>query len=86
METERIPGLQKAAIFLFAIGEELASQIVKKLDEEEIKRLGGTMAKVSSVTPVCWTTFSPSSANWPPLYPDRSPWAPPGAVSSLRMS
>ena len=51
METERIPGLQKAAIFLFAIGEELASQIVKKLDEEEIKRLGGTMAKVSSITP-----------------------------------
>jgi len=51
METDRITGPQKAAIFLFAIGEELASQIVKKLDEEEIKRLGGTMAKGSSITP-----------------------------------
>ena len=51
METDRISGPQKAAIFLFAIGEELASQIVKKLDEEEIKRLGGSMAKVSSITP-----------------------------------
>ncbi len=51
MEPDRITGPQKAAIFLFAIGEELASQIVKKLDEEEIKRLGGTMAKGSSITP-----------------------------------
>jgi len=51
MESDRITGPQKAAIFLFAIGEELASQIVKKLDEEEIKRLGGSMAKVSSITP-----------------------------------
>ena len=51
MEPDRITGPQKAAIFLFAIGEELASQIVKKLDEEEIKRLGGSMAKVSSITP-----------------------------------
>jgi flagellar motor switch protein FliG len=51
METDRITGPQKAAIFLFAIGEELASQIVKKLDEEEIKQLGGSLAKVSSITP-----------------------------------
>jgi len=48
---ERVSGPEKAAIFLFAIGEELASEIIKKLDEEEIKRLGGSMAKVSSVSP-----------------------------------
>ena len=51
MMAERITGPQKAAIFLFAIGEELASEIVKKLDEEEIKKLGGSMAKLSSITP-----------------------------------
>lgn len=51
MAADRIPGPQKAAIFLFAIGEELASEIVKKLDEEEIKKLGGSMGKISSITP-----------------------------------
>ena len=51
METEKIPGLQKAAIFLLAIGEDMASQIFKKLDEEEITKLGSTMAKVSAVSP-----------------------------------
>jgi len=51
MESDKITGPQKAAIFLLAIGEELASQVVKKLDEQEIKTLGGSMAKVSSITP-----------------------------------
>lgn len=51
MVAARITGPQKAAIFLFAIGEELASEIVKKLDEEEIKRLGGSMSKLFSITP-----------------------------------
>lgn len=50
MANEKISGPQKAAIFLYAIGEELASEIVKKLDEDEIKRLGGSMSKVSAVT------------------------------------
>jgi len=51
MVADKITGRQKAAIFLFAIGEELASEIVKKLDEEEIKKLGGSMSKLFSVTP-----------------------------------
>ena len=51
MVAERITGPQKAAIFLFAIGEELASEIVKKLDEQEIKRLGGSMSQLFSITP-----------------------------------
>jgi flagellar motor switch protein FliG len=48
---EKITGPQKAALFLFAIGEELAGEIVKKLDGEEIKKLGGSMAKISAVSP-----------------------------------
>jgi flagellar motor switch protein FliG len=71
VETDRITGPQKAAMFLFAIGEELASQIVRKLDEEEIKMLGGSMVKVSSITPkmldTIFTEFNEltSSANGP---------------------
>lgn len=48
---DRIPGPEKAAIFLYSLGEDLASQIVKNLDEEELKKLGGSMAKVSSIPP-----------------------------------
>jgi flagellar motor switch protein FliG len=51
MVNDRITGPQKAAIFLYSLGEDLASEIVKNLDEEEIKKLGGSMAKVSSIPP-----------------------------------
>jgi flagellar motor switch protein FliG len=51
MLNDKLTGPQKAAIFLFSIGEELASTIVKRLDEDEIKKLGGSMAKVFSVSP-----------------------------------
>jgi flagellar motor switch protein FliG len=51
MINDKLTGPQKAAVFLFSIGEELASTIVKRLDEEEIKKLGGFMSKVSSVSP-----------------------------------
>jgi flagellar motor switch protein FliG len=51
MVTDKVSGPQKAAIFLYAIGEELASEIVKKLDEDEIKKLGGSMSKIASITP-----------------------------------
>ncbi len=47
---EKISGPQKAALFLFAIGEEVASEIVKKFDEAEIKQLGGSMAKISAIS------------------------------------
>jgi chromosome segregation ATPase len=51
MANERLTGSQKAAIFLFSIGEDLASSIVKKLDEEEIKKLVTSMSKIPSVSP-----------------------------------
>jgi len=51
MLNEKLTGPQKAAIFLFSLGEEVASSIVKHLDEEEIKKLGGSMSKVFSVSP-----------------------------------
>jgi flagellar motor switch protein FliG len=51
MAIERLSGPQKAAIFLFSIGEEFASSIVKHLNEEEIKRLGGSISKMTSISP-----------------------------------
>jgi flagellar motor switch protein FliG len=51
MAEEYLRGAEKAAIFLFGLGEELASEIVKNLDEAEMKKLGGCMSKIASVTP-----------------------------------
>jgi len=51
MALERLSGSQKAAIFLFSIGEELASSIIKQLDEEEIKKIGGSISKLSTISP-----------------------------------
>jgi flagellar motor switch protein FliG len=51
MGNDRITGPQKAAIFLFSLGEDVASEIVKRLDEEDIKKLGNSMAKISSISP-----------------------------------
>jgi flagellar motor switch protein FliG len=51
MANEKLIGPQKAAIFLFSIGEELASSIVKHLDEDEIRKLGGLMSKIPLITP-----------------------------------
>ncbi|MBM4333049.1 MAG: flagellar motor switch protein FliG [Deltaproteobacteria bacterium] len=51
MGTERISGPQKAAILLYSLGEDLASAIVRSLDEEEIKKIGTSMAKISSISP-----------------------------------
>jgi len=51
MVNEKLTGPQKAAIFLFSIGEELASSIVKKLNEEEIKKLGNSLNKITSISP-----------------------------------
>ncbi len=51
MAIERLSGPQKAAIFLFSLGEEMASTIVKQLNEEEIKKIGGSISKLSSLSP-----------------------------------
>ncbi|MDI6762169.1 MAG: flagellar motor switch protein FliG [Thermodesulfobacteriota bacterium] len=50
MAIERLSGPQKAAILLFSLGEEIASTIVKQLDEEEIKKIGGSISKLSSLS------------------------------------
>lgn len=51
MAIERLSGPQKAALFLFSLGEELASTIIKQLDEEEIKKIGASISKLSTISP-----------------------------------
>ena len=51
MAVERLSGPEKAAIFLYSLGEELASNIIKQLTEEEIKKIGGSISKLASISP-----------------------------------
>ena len=51
MADEKLMGPEKAAILLFSLGEEVASNVVKQLNEEEIKKLGSSMSKALSVSP-----------------------------------
>jgi flagellar motor switch protein FliG len=51
MAIERLTGPQKAAIFLYSLGEDVASSIIKQLDEEEIKKIGGSISKLSTLSP-----------------------------------
>lgn len=51
MATERLSGPQKAALFLYLLGEDFASEIVRNLDEEEVQKLGASMSKVLSISP-----------------------------------
>lgn len=46
-----ITGPQKAAIFLYALGEELAAEILKKLDESEIEKIGQSLTKITTIAP-----------------------------------
>ena len=47
---EPLTGGQKAAILLFSLGEDLASEILKKLNDDELKKLGTSMAQVLSLS------------------------------------
>jgi flagellar motor switch protein FliG len=50
MARDRLLGPEKAAIFLFSVGEEVASNIIKQLDEDEIKKLGSMLSKTPSIS------------------------------------
>jgi len=51
MANDKLTGPQKAAMFLLSLGEELTSNIIKQMDEEEIKKLGGLIAQVNYIGP-----------------------------------
>ncbi len=47
--SDNLTGPEKAAIFLLMLGEDYASQVFKRLDDEEIRSVGRQMAKVDRV-------------------------------------
>ncbi len=51
MATEKLTGPQKAAVLLLSLGEELTSQIIRQLNEEEIKKLGSHISQVNYIGP-----------------------------------
>ncbi len=46
---ERLPGAQKAAVLMAALGSERAASVMKRLEKEEIESLSHEMARLSSV-------------------------------------
>jgi flagellar motor switch protein FliG len=48
---EVLTGGQKAAVLLFSLGEDLAAEILRNLDESELKKLGTSMSRVLSLSP-----------------------------------
>jgi flagellar motor switch protein FliG len=47
---EQITGVQKAAILLVILGEQVSSEILRQLDEDEVHLLSREVARISSVT------------------------------------
>ena len=46
----KLTGPQKTAIFLMSIGEENATKLFSKMDDEEIKEVSSTMAALGQVS------------------------------------
>ncbi|MBE9528940.1 MAG: flagellar motor switch protein FliG [Proteobacteria bacterium] len=52
MADTKLSGLEKISVILMYLGEELASEVVKHLSDEELQLIGGTMIKKDSVSMV----------------------------------
>ncbi len=51
LDSKNMPGCQKAAIFLMAMGEEYATKVFGKMNEQEISEIAFEMSKIDSITP-----------------------------------
>ncbi len=49
MAGKKLTGPEKAALFILSVGEDFATQVFQRLGEDEIKRLGETMAVIKEV-------------------------------------
>ena len=49
--TAKIPGSQKAAILLVALGDKLGGEILKQLNDEEVKAVSKAIARLDKITP-----------------------------------
>jgi flagellar motor switch protein FliG len=46
----QIPGLRKSAILMIILGEQLSSEVLRLLDEDEVELIGREIAKITSIT------------------------------------
>ena len=51
LDAQKITGPQKAAVFLMMMGEEYTTQILERLDEDEISKLATQMSEIKYVPP-----------------------------------
>jgi flagellar motor switch protein FliG len=49
--TAKIPGPQRAAILLVALGDKLGGEILKQLNDEEVKAVSKAIARLDKITP-----------------------------------
>ena len=49
LNTDKLTGPQKAAIFLMTMGEEFTTSFFKKLDEKNIKKIGQYMSEINHI-------------------------------------
>ena len=49
-QTERIPGVRKAAVLMVMIGDEASGAILRELDDEEIQEISSEIARVKTLT------------------------------------
>lgn len=48
--TQRYNGVQKAAVLMVTLGEELSGEVIKHLDEDEVAMLGKEVARIPNIT------------------------------------
>src|SRR5258707_669606 len=49
--SSKIPGPQKAAILLVALGDKLGGEVLKQLNDEEVKAVSKAIARLDAITP-----------------------------------
>lgn len=49
-ESENLPGLRKAAMLLIVLGEQASSELLRRLNEEEVQRVGREVARITAIS------------------------------------
>ncbi len=64
----KIPGPQRAAILLVALGDKLGGEILKQLNDEEVKAVSKAIARLDTITPSQTESvleeFSQATSEW----------------------
>ena len=51
MSEEQMPGVQKAAILMVIMGDQVSAEILRQLDEDEVQKVSREVARITSVSP-----------------------------------